>query len=133
LKRLFEKVWREVSFIHQHGKPDLVCSSSLTINDAVTKSKEMEQVIQDDNECSYDKLPESEGDTDEAVVHKAIDILRRRIIENNPKLDDFFYAPGEIKLSDQKQFVEPLLYNAVCWLHDKNATRKHLRGPLQDV
>lgn len=133
LKRLFEKLWPEVSFIHQHGKPDLVCSSSLTINDAVTKSKEMEQVIQDDNECSYDELPESEDDTDEAVVHKAMGILRRRIIENNPKLDDFFYAPEEIKLSDQKQFVEPLLYKAVCWLHDKNATRKHLRGPLQDV
>jgi len=133
LKRLFEKLWPEVSFIHQHGKPDLVCSSSLTINDAVTKSKEMEQVIQDDNECSYDELPESEDDTDEAVVHKAMGILRRRIIENNPHLDDFFYAPEKIKLSDQKQFVEPLLFKAVCWLHDKNATRKHLRGPLQDV
>ena len=121
------------TFIHQHEKPDLVCSSSLTINDAVRKSKEMEQVIQDDNECSYDELPESEDDTDEAVVHKAMGILRRRIIENNPKFNDFFYAPEEIKLSDQKQFVEPLLYKAVCWLHDKNATRKLLRGPLQDV
>ena len=39
----------------------------------------MEQVIQDDNECSYDELPESEDDTDEAVVHKAMGILRRRI------------------------------------------------------
>ncbi|KAH3791200.1 hypothetical protein DPMN_144680 [Dreissena polymorpha] len=93
----------------------------------------MEQVIQDDNECSNDELPESEDDTDEAVVHKAMGILRRRIIENNPKFEDFFYAPEEIKLSDQKQFVEPLLYKAVCWLHDKNATRKLLRGPLQDV
>ncbi len=93
----------------------------------------MEQVIQDDNECSYDELPESEDDTDEAVVHKAMDILRRRIIETNPTFDDFFYAPEEIELSDQKQFVEHLLYKAVCWLHDKNATRKHLRGPLQDV
>ncbi|KAH3751245.1 hypothetical protein DPMN_185798 [Dreissena polymorpha] len=65
----------------------------------------MEQVIQDDNECSYDELPESEDDTDEAVVHKAMSILRRRIIENNPNFDDFFYAPEEIKLSDQKQFV----------------------------
>ncbi|KAH3722355.1 hypothetical protein DPMN_065313 [Dreissena polymorpha] len=58
-------------------------------------------------------------------IHKAMGILRRRIIENNLKFDDFFYAPEEIKLSDQKQF-------AVCWLHDKNATRKLLRGPLQD-
>ncbi|KAH3707941.1 hypothetical protein DPMN_067361 [Dreissena polymorpha] len=90
----------------------------------------MEQVIQDDNECSYDEQPESEDDTDEAGVHKTMGILRRRIIENTPKFDDFFYAPEEIKLSDQKQFVEPLLYKAVCWLHDKNATRKLLRGPL---
>ncbi|KAH3835294.1 hypothetical protein DPMN_108644 [Dreissena polymorpha] len=60
-------------------------------------------------------------------------ILRKRIIEINPKFDDFFNAPAEIKLSDQKQFVEPLLYKAVCWLHDKNTTRKLLRGPLQDV
>ncbi|KAH3768506.1 hypothetical protein DPMN_169719 [Dreissena polymorpha] len=51
----------------------------------------MEQVIQDDNQCSYDELPESEDDTDEAKVHKAMGILRRQIIENNPKLDDFFY------------------------------------------
>ncbi|KAH3727356.1 hypothetical protein DPMN_053290 [Dreissena polymorpha] len=72
---------------------------------------------------------QSEDDTDEAVVHKTMGILRRRIIENNPKLDDFFYAPEEIKLSDQKQFVGPLLYKAVCLLHDKNATRKLLRGP----
>ncbi|KAH3803233.1 hypothetical protein DPMN_156935 [Dreissena polymorpha] len=57
-------------------------------------------VIQDDNECSYDQ------------IHKAIGILRRRIIENKPKFDDFFYAPEKIKLSDQKQFVEPLLYKA---------------------
>ncbi|KAH3794397.1 hypothetical protein DPMN_147930 [Dreissena polymorpha] len=60
-------------------------------------------------------------------------ILRRRIIENNPKFDDFHYASEEIKLSDQKQLVEPLLYKAVCGLHDKNATRKLLRGRLQDV
>ncbi|KAH3790245.1 hypothetical protein DPMN_168442 [Dreissena polymorpha] len=56
----------------------------------------MEQAIQDDNECPYNKLPESEDDTDEAVVYKAMGILRS--IENNPKLDDFFYAPEEIKL-----------------------------------
>ncbi|KAH3727396.1 hypothetical protein DPMN_053330 [Dreissena polymorpha] len=62
---------------------------------------------------------QSEDDSDEAVVHKAMGFLRRRIIENNPKLDDFFYAPEEIKLSDQKQFVGPLLYKAV-WMHLNN-------------
>ncbi|KAH3792883.1 hypothetical protein DPMN_146384 [Dreissena polymorpha] len=92
------------------------------------KSKEMEQVIQDDNECSYDELPESEDDTDKALVHKAMGILRRRIIENNPKFDDFFYAPEEIKLSDQKQFVESLLYKAVCWSGYRNLVKRPV-GP----
>ncbi|KAH3703862.1 hypothetical protein DPMN_078911 [Dreissena polymorpha] len=73
----------------------------IEINNLLDKSKELEQVIQDDNDCSYDEIPESEDDTDETEVHKAMGILRRRIIENNPKLDDFFYAPEEMKLSDQ--------------------------------
>jgi hypothetical protein len=131
LKKLFEKLWPEISFIHQHGKPDLVCSSSLTINDAIReskKSKKLEQVLQHDQECSYDELPEAENDTEESVVHKAIGILRRRIIENNSKLEDHFYSPEETQLSNQKEFVEPLLYKAVCWLYDKKVTRKHLKG-----
>ncbi|KAH3852030.1 hypothetical protein DPMN_094523 [Dreissena polymorpha] len=59
-------------------------------------------------------------------IHKAMGILRRRIIENNPKFDDFFYAPEEIKLSDQKQFVEPLSFQGNLRLFLTSAAQQNI-------
>ncbi|WAR16171.1 hypothetical protein MAR_030765 [Mya arenaria] len=121
--KLLGAIWPEIAFVHQHGKSDLVCSSNKTIGEAIREAKQIEQIIQHDNECSYENTTESEPETDETIVHKAIGILRRRVMDYNSTVDMYYhseyYSPNEMNMSAHAEFCEPLLYKGVCWLSDR--------------
>lgn len=91
LKKLLSDIWPEITFIHNPGKSDLVCSCNKSINDAIRETKQFEQTIQDNNECSYN-ITEPEPESDETIVHKAIGILRKRILDYNSKRDTYSAA-----------------------------------------
>ena len=58
--------------------------------------------------------------TEESIVHDAVGILRKRIIAHTPRLENEYYSYEEMKLTAQKEFVDPLLYKAVRWLVDSD-------------
>ena len=59
-------------------------------------------------------------ESDESKVHSAIGILRKRISSQDDLKSEYF-SWSELDLKFQKDFTDPLLYKAICWLTDKKA------------
>ena len=115
-KTLLKQECREVSFIPQPGMTDLVCSSAISVGDALRKVAELVKVMKEVSE-ETDAL---EGENveyvnEDFIVHTAIGILRRRIKKSKGKVEEY-YSAGEMTLDSMKAFVDPLLYKAVGWL-----------------
>ncbi|WAR13284.1 LOW QUALITY PROTEIN: hypothetical protein MAR_027464, partial [Mya arenaria] len=100
---LLQDVWPELTFVYQNGKSDLVCSKFVTVGEALRDYKELEQSFHDET-------------SDESIVHKAVGVLRRRILRNTETLDSEYFSVDEMSLSSQKKFVDPLLYKMICWM-----------------
>ncbi|KAH3818848.1 hypothetical protein DPMN_120575 [Dreissena polymorpha] len=72
---------------------------------AVGKSKELEQVIEDDNFLSNDEPPESEDDTDEAVVHKAMGVHLNNEFGSRHLIEDRYSLVYSISYPDLRLFL----------------------------
>ena len=92
-------------------------SSTKTLQDAIREANHFEELAQADNEVSYD----IEDETDSSIVHRAIGILRKHISSSVKKLENQYYSPDEMTLNAQKDFLDPLLLQAVYWLTNENA------------
>jgi len=121
-KKLLQHVWPELECVYQKGKSDLICSNQVTVGDALRDYKELEQSCYDADEEEI----EVDIETDESIVHKAVGILRRRILANTETVEKEYFSDEEMSLSSQKKFVDPLLYKMICWMSDpykyENAT-----------
>ncbi|WAR02367.1 LOW QUALITY PROTEIN: hypothetical protein MAR_008925, partial [Mya arenaria] len=82
-KILLQDVWPELTVVYQNGKSDLVCSKDVTVGEALRDYKELEQSFYD----ASDEDIEIDLASDESIVHKAVGVLRRRILRNTEKLD----------------------------------------------
>ncbi len=91
-----------ISFIPQPGLSDLVCAKKITVGDALKKAYKLENVIEAiETENTGDAIDGSISDTDESLVHRTADILRRRVMNNTKKLNNEFYSCEEIGLNEQ--------------------------------
>ena len=68
-----EKFGDRLSFYSQKGKPDIVCSSKITVGDSLRKIKAVTEAEQDEieEECEEQEQPYK-------ILHKAVGILRTR-------------------------------------------------------
>ncbi|WAR09163.1 hypothetical protein MAR_019121, partial [Mya arenaria] len=111
-KILMQDVWPELTFVYQNGKSDLVCSKDVTVGEALRDNKELEQSFHD----ASDEDIEIDLASDESIVHKAVGVLRKRILRNTETFDSEYFSVDEMSLSSQKKFVDPLLYKMICWM-----------------
>jgi hypothetical protein len=97
----------------------LVCSSSITVGEALHTANRLHQgIVSSETEVStVDQNLQDDYNVD-SIVHAAVGILRKRILRTNG-LDNEYYSSAEMSLSAQKTFVDPLLYKAVGWLASK--------------
>lgn len=124
LKKRLEAMWPEVTFMPQSGRSDLVCSSDITIKDAILKANELAKGIRDVSENA--ELSSLSSNTQESVnestiIHKAVGILRREISKcKDKRLKEEYYSSKEMTLKAMRQFVDPLLYQVIGWLTNED-------------
>jgi hypothetical protein len=114
-----------ISFVQQIGFSDLVCSSNITVGDALLKAQSLLVALRSHQENVEDASISEEMTTDisdEAILHRAIGLLRRDISESKGPEGEYFSC-SEISLEAEKQFVSPLLYKALVWMTDEKLYR----------
>lgn len=121
LKQRLQRDCPHFAFIPQRGKSDLVCSANVSVGEVMQKAQVFSQVLKDIPSCTDDEsgsLLDEDLDTDEGIVHKAVSILRKNLNCTQP-LDKEYYSSREMTVQAQKEFVDPLLLKAICWLTNK--------------
>lgn len=92
LKRQLAKEWPDLSFIFQHGMPDMVCSSSISVGAALSKAHDLAKLLTSIHDDSTENEPQQTDDlSEDTIVHNAIGILRCRILQTK-KLDGEYYS-----------------------------------------
>ena len=115
-----------ISFISQPGMTDLVCSNDITVGDAMLKINALQKVIQELTEGPQE-IDGSVEMNEDMLVHRAIDVLRRRMKKPKDKMANY-YSSEEITVGKMKDFIDPLLYKALRWL-----TNEHLFIDATDI
>ena len=111
LKQKLAKEWSGICFVPQRGVSDLVCSSDINVGDALMKANQLQKKMKDSEIC--DDLNNNEPEMPEdAIVHRAIGILRRRI-EVIKDLNDQYYSSDEMTIESLQKFIDSLLYDAI--------------------
>ena len=121
LKRQLSKEWPEISFIAQAGASDFVCSNDISVGDALHKANELTKLLEasaDMDTGDFEQTPVQM--TDESIVHQAVGILRKRIMQTKP-LDNKYFSSDEMSLDAMREFVDPLLYKSIVWFQDKKS------------
>ena len=113
-KKMNEKFGDRMSFYSHKGKPDIVCSSKITVGDLLRKIKAVTEAEKDEieEECEEQEQPYK-------ILHKAVGILRKDI----EKLHITSEYPNihEVTLEYSKAFVPESLQKVLQWLLDKHA------------
>ena len=121
LKRQLSKEWPEISFIAQAGASDFVCSKDISVGDALHKANELTKLLEasaDMDTGDFEQAPVQM--TDESIVHQAVGILRKRIMQTKP-LDNEYFSSDEMSLDAMREFVDSLLYKSIVWFQDKKS------------
>ena len=112
LKEQMKSSWQDAVCISVPGQSDFICSTAITITEALGKVAKHEKMLQEDNaDIGVAQI------SDKQVIHEAIGILRRRSDINEMKNE--YFSWNEIVLGNQKKFVDPLLLKAIAWLTGK--------------
>ena len=117
-KRLLSQVWPELRFIPRIGMADLVCSMTITIDDALRKTVSLKNTLSEVTEDTPEQIVDSshsEPNDELSILHQAAKILRERVIKTK-KLENEYFAPEEVSLESQKAFLDPMLLRFVMWL-----------------
>lgn len=117
LKLKLQKEWPTLAFIHQRGDSDLVCSNTISVGEALLKANHISRQLLS---AEVESLgPDADKDactlSEEAIVHHAVGILRKRMALTN-QLDGEYFSPQETGLDEQRAFVDPLVYKAIGWM-----------------
>ena len=115
--KLRDRIAERLSFIAQPGKSDLVCSSHITVGEALRKTVELQAQV-DEMADSQSEPTVNISDGDKAVLHKAAGIIRRCI--SGLAFQANTYEP--IDAFDKrklKDFVPDSLYDFIAWRSSK--------------
>ena len=106
-------------FIAQAGKSDLVCSSEVSIGDALKKVATLNIKINESGECDFASTYEDPSELDSAVIlHQAAGILRSSM--SGITFQTTHYVPsGDLNIQQCKKFVPDTLYNFIYWCTSK--------------
>lgn len=120
IKSMLKRVWPELKFISRTGLSYLVCSESLTIDEALCKIVKSEKCReeaeeQNDLENSLCENFENSEENEISVIHKAAVILKKRLCKAN-SLQNEYYSTSEMSPDVQVQNLDPLLLKFVGWL-----------------
>ena len=125
-KRQLKRNWPSVDIIPQSGRfSDLVYSRDMSVAEALRKANELERKLtvaastEENNKSNVDLNVE----TDEQIVHKAVNVIRRKLQETK-KLDNMYYSSDEMTLEAQTKFVAPILCKFLLWLTDDKAFKE---------
>ncbi len=110
-------------FIAQPGKSDLVCSSEVSVGDALKKVAALNIQISESGECEY-TTSEDTGELDNAVIlHQAAGILRSSM--SGISFQTTHYTPsGDLNMQQCKNFVPETLYDFITWCTSKECFDK---------
>ena len=115
--KLIKHFGDKLSFISQPGKSDLVCSSDITVSDALKTVVQLQVHVNEGGECELQSTGEG-SDDDIVVLHKAAGIIQNSI--SSLTFQSQWYDPsGKINVSESKAFVPNALYNFIAWCTSK--------------
>ena len=125
-KQQLKRNWPSVDIIPQSGRfSDLVYSRDMSVAEALRKANELEWKLtiaastEENNKSNVDL----DVETDEQIVHKAVNVIRRKLQETK-KLDNMYYSSDEMTLEAQTKFVAPILCKFLLWLTDDKAFKE---------
>lgn len=100
---------------------DLVCSVKVTVDDALRKTVTLGHVLSEVTEDTPEQIVDtslSESADEISILHQAAIILRQRVLQTK-KLKNEYFAPEEVTVEAQKNFLDPLLLRFILWLSSK--------------
>ena len=112
----------ELVFLEQPGHSDIVCSSSMTVGDALKKAAVLQNIINTTTETELDDIGSqhsTEIEVDEQqVLHTAAGILRREMsfIQDSSQ---FYESSSKISMQHCADYVPAKLYDFITWLVDE--------------
>ena len=121
IKSMLQSAWPEIQFISRPGQTYLVCSSEVTVEDAIKAASKMGNLLaemKEDNEIRDDLTGNNYDDTEETILHQAAGIIRSRS-NSTIKLEQEYFSPEESNFAGQKEFIDPLILKFIGWLSNK--------------
>lgn len=126
-QKLKEKLKRQFGekllFIAQPGMSDLVCSSEVTIGDAMKKVSDLNIRINEMGKCEYStpgNIEEYPHESDSSMIlHRAAGILRSSM-SGTTFQRTHYSSSGDLNPEQCRKFVPENLYNFIAWCTSKD-------------
>jgi len=108
-------------FVERRGLSDLVCSSTVSIGDALCKAAKLQASQQQESYEDMQEVVSESGHTNEKnVLHAAAGILRMHML--NVQESKHHYDPSsKIAIDQCAEFVPDVLYDFMAWMTDSAA------------
>lgn len=121
LKERLKNHYRDrIVFISRTGQSDLVCSSVVTLGDALKKVNQLQVIVDEKAECEVGDIVE---ECDNTILHMAAGIIRKGIQRISFQVDE--YVPSsEIDIEKCKAFVPGVLLDFISWCTSKECYQK---------
>ena len=105
----------KISFIEWPGLTDFVCSSSVTVGDALKKASELQTEIKKSEESMLaDTSMDCKENEENIVLHRAAGILRASMT-NIDDMKNEYVGSDRIKVETCRNFVPDILYDFITW------------------
>ena len=103
----------KISFIERPGLRDFVCSSSVTVGDALKKASELQKELKESGESTIVDVSGNYVQNDEyLILHRAAGILRASMINIDDMNNEYVGSDG-IKIEPCRNFVPDVLYDFI--------------------
>ena len=105
----------KISFIERPRLIDFVCSSSVTVGDALGKASELQTEIKESEESMLaDTSLDCKENEENVVLHRAAGILRASMTNIDDMTNEYVGSDG-IKVESCRNFVPDILYDFITW------------------
>ena len=101
-------------FIERRGVSDLVCSSTVTVGDALRKASELQNLQQEDSTDLFEE-PDTSHVNEIQLLHSAAGILRRHM-SNIVEAKHHYDPSSKIGIDPCAKFEPDLMYDFFMWL-----------------
>lgn len=121
LRSYLEKMWPEAVFFTDVGMTSLVCSKDLSVLELMRQIEQFQTL--------HFHKEETPKQNDEDIIHMAVAILKRRVL-NMKFIEKEFFSSAEVSFSSIQEFLDPLLLKMVIWLFDDMAHTARQMPPV---